>query len=111
MSSIRTTLKVVLVAAAISPAAAFASSFWHPTNGEPGAVMVPEHWQGRSAAEARAELEAARADGSLAVYQRGFPVAPKGYKPTPLSRDEVKRQIATTSEAERKALRDIYVGG
>ena len=72
--------------------------------------MVSEHWQGRSAADARAELEAARADGSLAVYQRGFAVAPKGYKPTPLTRDEVKRQIAATSEAERKALRDVYVG-
>jgi hypothetical protein len=106
MSSIKSTLKAAALVVALSPAAAFAGSFWHTTTGEPGAVMVPEHWKGRSAAEARAELDAARADGSLAIYQRGFPVAPKGYKPTPKTRAEVIREIGPLTPAQR----EIYVG-
>lgn len=111
MSSIRKSLKVVLVALAASPAFAIAGSLWHDVGGEPGAMFFPSHGMSRPAAEARAELEAARADGTLAVYQRGFPVAPKGYAPKPRTRDEVKREIVGGTARERDTLRDIYVGG
>lgn len=107
MSSIKSSMKAALLIAALSPAAAFANSFWHVSPGEPSAVMVPEHFKGRSKAEAQAELEALRADGSLAAYQRGFPVAPKGYTPTPRSRAEVIREIGPLSPIQR----DIYAGG
>jgi hypothetical protein len=111
MSSIRTSLKIALVALAVSPALANAGSLWHDVGGEPGAMLFPGHGTSRPAAEARAELEAARADGSLAIYQRGFPVAPKGYTPTPRTREEVKREIVGGTARERDALRDTYVGG
>ena len=111
MSSIRTSLKVALVALAVSPALANAGSLWHDVGGEPGVMLIPGHGTSRPAAEARAELEAARADGSLAIYQRGFPVAPKGYMPTLRTRDEVKREILGSTAGGRATLRDIYVGG
>jgi hypothetical protein len=111
MSSIRTSLNAALVALAISPALANAGSLWHDVGGEPGAMLFPGHGASRPAAEARAELEAARADGSLALYQRGFPVAPKGYTPTPRTRDEVKREIRGGTAGDRATPRDIYVGG
>ena len=45
------------------------------------------------------------------LYQRGFPVAPKGYTPTPRTRDEVKREIRGGTAGDRATRRDIYVGG
>lgn len=114
MSSIGTTLKIALVAAAIAPAAAFANSFWHSGAGELGAVMVSEHWQNRSGAELRAEKGAERPGGAPATSQgsgEGFAEARDSQQSMPLSRDGVNRRSDANTEAERKALRDIYVGG
>lgn len=111
MTRLHTALLSVAIGAAISPAAALASTYWHNAAGELSADTVPEHFVSRPTGQVRAELEKSRADGSLRAAQSGGAPASVPQSGRTSTRDDVLRELRATTPAQREALRDIYVGG
>lgn len=85
----------------IMPLAAQANSLTHDVGGEAGFTFHPDHVASTlTRAAVRAEIEAARKDGTLALLQRGIPLPGKVDGPSK-SRTEV---IAELEKARRTGL-------
>ena len=102
-------LKTLLVIAALatavaSPSVAFAESDIHPANNERGYTVHPDHFKSTKTREqVLAELDAARADGSLRYLQRGLPV-PDRNPGMGRSREEVAREAASMTFQDRRQM-------
>jgi len=84
--------------ALIVPVAAQATSLTHDVGGEAGFTFHPDHVASTlTRAAVRAEIQAARKDGTLALLQRGIPLPAKVDGPSK-SRTEV---IAELEKARR----------
>ena len=91
------------------PGLSFATSEWHPSNGEAGFTYHPDHVKStKTRAEARAELEAARKDGTLALMQRGAPLPPKATGPGK-TREQVISELLNETPQERRARMHMHV--
>lgn len=109
MSPIRSTLKVALVAIAVSPTFALAGSPWHDAGSEPGATYFPGHGVTPTAGETRVGLDAARADGARTAVPRRVAVPPDTAT-DPRFRVGVQRGVLGTTQRERDTFDGIYVG-
>lgn len=105
-----TTYRVLLAACLSMPALASAASAWHPANNEAGFTYHPTHEQpGKSRADVQAEIEAARKDGTLALYQRTAPI-PIRDNSKPRTRAEVVDGLKSETAAQRQARLDALRG-
>jgi Domain of unknown function (DUF4148) len=109
--NLRNATVLSLFAAAITlPGLSFATSEWHPSNGEAGFTYHPDHVKStKTRAEARAELEAARKDGTLALMQRGAPLPPKATGPGK-TREQVISELRNETPQERRARMHMHSG-
>ena len=101
--NLKTFLGIAALAAAVaSPSVAFAESYIHPANNERGYTVHTDHFKSTKTREqVLAELDAARADGSLRYLQRGLPV-PDRNPGMGRSREEVAREAASMTFQDRR---------
>ncbi|MDP1902614.1 MAG: DUF4148 domain-containing protein [Rubrivivax sp.] len=101
-----------LVAAALTlPVLAQASSLYHATSREAGFTFHPDHWKStKTRADAIAEVEAARKDGTLALMQRGAPLPAPSIGPAK-TRQQVVAEMVNESPEQRRARLEQQVGG
>lgn len=106
----KATLLTAFAAAIALPSLSFASSQWHPSNGEAGFTYHPDHFKStKTRADVLAELEAARKDGTLALMQRNAPIPPKATGPGK-TREQVISELRNESPAERRARMHMHSG-
>lgn len=102
-----TTLALALTA----PLAAQASSLWHPAANEAGFTEHPDHFKStKTRAEVRAEVEAARKDGTLLLIQRSSPLPVRSAQP-PMTRQQVIDELRNEPPAARQARLEQLTGG
>ncbi len=93
-----------LAAAFATPSISLADSYIHPANNERGYTAHPDHFKSaKSREQVLAELEAARADGSLRYLQRGLPV-PERNPGIGRNREDVAREAASMSFQDRREM-------
>ena len=111
MSKTRTTALFSLLAAVlVVPAAAQASSLWHPAPGEQGFTFHPDHSTStKTRAEVLRELEQAKADGSYFYLQRGLAVPSRASGPGK-TRAEVLKELDDMTPTERAYMNELYRG-
>lgn len=102
----KATVLSVFAAAITLPSLSFATSEWHPSNGEAGFTYHPDHVK---STKTRAELEAARKDGTLALMQRGAPLPPKATGPGK-TRQQVISELLNETPQERRARMHMHSG-
>ncbi|HRY08119.1 MAG TPA: DUF4148 domain-containing protein [Hyphomicrobiaceae bacterium] len=109
MSKTRTTALFSLLAAVlVVPAAAQASSLWHPAPGEQGFTFHPDHSTStKTRAEVLRELEQAKADGSYSYLQRGLAVPSRASGPGK-TRAEVLKELVDMTPKERAYMNEMY---
>ena len=106
----KATVLSVFAAAITLPSLSFASSEWHPSSGEAGFTYHPDHFKStKTRADVRADLEAARKDGTLALMQRGAPLPPKATGPGK-TREQVLSELRNESPEERRARMHMHSG-
>ncbi|WP_423456595.1 DUF4148 domain-containing protein [Ottowia sp. VDI28] len=89
------------------PALSHADSIWHNGNGE-SVRYAPEHWRStKTRADVRVELEAAKADGTLPLIQRGLP-APAKSAQAPKTRQQVIDELRNESPQGRLAREELF---
>lgn len=100
-----------VISAAALPGLSQANSIYHPASGEAGFTYHPDHFKStKSRADVRAEIEAARKDGTLALMQRGAPVPIKGVGPAK-TRQQVIDEMRSESAEQRRARMELTTGG
>lgn len=93
------------------PGLAQADSMYHPAGGEVGYTYHPEHFKStKTRAEVIAEVEAARKDGTLRLYQLALPVPVKNAGPGK-TRQQVIDEMRSETPEQRKARLELYSGG
>ena len=112
MRTQRLILSVTVAAAVLAPAAAFASSEFHPANGEIGYTQHPSHAQPSNVTrgEVTAEVDAARKAGWFYNSQR-YGIFPSTTVGTPKTRAQVGAELRAEKPAERRARNEQYKGG
>ncbi len=102
---------VTVISALVLPGLSQAASIYHPASGEAGVTYHPDHAKnGKSRAEALAELEAARRDGTLALMQRSAPVPIKHTGPAK-ARQQVIDELLNELPEQRRARLELLAGG
>lgn len=103
--SFKTLLGIGALAAAVAaPSVAWADSDIHPANNERGYTVHADHSKSiKTREQVQAELDAARADGSLYYLRRGLPVPERNAGPG-RSREEVAREAASMTWEERRQM-------
>ncbi len=105
-------LAAACAAALVAPAVSFASSEFHPANGEIGYIQHPDHAAKSTTSrdQVTAEVDAARKAGWLysanrtGIFPMKTPGAAKG-------RDQVVNELRNEPEAERRARMEMTKGG
>lgn len=107
----RKTAALPLVALAMTlPVLAQANSLYHPAQGEVGFTEHPDHWKSnKTRAEVRAEIEAARKDGTLTLIQRGAPLPIRDSSPAK-TRQQVIDEMHSESPMQRRLRLEHYMG-
>ena len=107
----RQSLLLSLAAFAIAtPGLSSASSLYHPAGGEEGFTMQPDHIKSsKTRIEVLQEVEDARKDGSLVLYQRGAPLPVKMDEPG-TTRDQVLKEMQNISANEKLRMKELYSG-
>jgi hypothetical protein len=100
-----------LVAALVAPAMAQANTVLHRTPGEASFSYNPEHFEStRSRGEVRAEVDAARKDGTLLRLQS--PIVRPFFTGGPAkTREQVLSELRDMSDRDSRAIGQIYTGG
>lgn len=105
-------LAAAYAAALVAPAVSFASSEFHPANGEIGYTQHPDHVAKSSLSrdQVTAEVEAARKAGWLYSANRTgiFPMKNQGAAKT---RDQVINELRNETAAERRTRMEQNTGG
>jgi len=102
---------VSVVSTIALPGLAHAASIYHADSSEAGFTYHPDHAKnGKSRAEAAAELEASRKDGTLAIMQRGAPLPIKSAGPAK-TRQQVIDEMRNESPEQRRARMALIAGG
>ena len=108
--ALSTTSRSLFAVCLSAPAVVLAASAWHPANNEAGYTYHPTHEQsGKSRADVQAEIEAARKDGTLILYQRTAPI-PIRDNSKPRTRAEVVDGLKAETAAERQARNNALRG-
>jgi hypothetical protein len=107
-----TTLLLSLAAAAIfAPGAALASALYDEAGGEIGATTNPSHMRSQlSRSDVLQTVDAARKDGTLAVFSRGGALPVKATAPAK-TREQVRQEFLDMSPAEKARLRQMHGNG
>jgi|LNAP01.1.fsa_nt_gb hypothetical protein len=88
------------------PALSQANSIWHESNGESDRY-VPEHWSStKTRADVLAELDAAKADGTMSKIQRGLAVPVKNAE-APKTRQQIIDELRNESPQARSARAEL----
>jgi hypothetical protein len=102
---------VTALSALALPELSQATSIYHAASGEAGFTYHPDHARnGKSRAEVRAELDAARKDGTLALIQRGAPVPIRQAGPAK-TREQVIDEMRSESPEQRRLRLELSAGG
>ncbi|SDM51879.1 protein of unknown function [Oryzisolibacter propanilivorax] len=97
---------LILAGLTAVPALSQANSIWHDGPGE-SVRYVPEHWSStKTRADVLAELDAAKADGTLSLIQRGLPVPVKSTE-APKTRQQVIDELHNESPQARSARAEL----
>jgi hypothetical protein len=106
MSSTKIAFATVAVISAIAlPGLSQATSLYHSANTDAGYTYHPDHaTNGKTRAEVRAEVEAARKDGTLALMQRGAPLPIKSTGPGKTRQEVIDEMRNESPEARRVRL-------
>jgi hypothetical protein len=101
---------VAVISTLVLPGLSRATSIYHAANGEAGVTYHPDHARNsKSRAEALAELEAARQDGTLALMQRGAPL-PIKHTGLARTRQQVIEELVNESPEQRRARLELLAG-
>lgn len=104
------TVMSFIAAALAMPALSYANSEWHTPIGEAVVTYHPDHVQSKKTrAEAQAEVEAARKDGTLEKMSRGAPLPPKSTGPAK-TRQQVIDELRNQTPEERRAQAQLHAG-
>ena len=110
MNMRKRTVMPLLAATLAVPALSYASSEWHAPVGEAVVTSHPDHVKSKKTrAEAQAEVEAARKDGTLERMSRGAPLPPKGIGPAK-TRQQVVAEMENETADERRARANLLAG-
>jgi len=112
MSSIKIAFATVAVISAVAlPGLAQATSLYHSANTDAGYTYHPDHvTNGKTRAEVRAEVEAARKDGTLALMQRNAPLPIKSTGPGKTRQEVIDEMRHESPEARRVRLESTSGG-
>ncbi|MES2612983.1 MAG: DUF4148 domain-containing protein [Pseudomonadota bacterium] len=110
----REPLLLSLAALALAaPGLAAASSVYHAAGGEVGFTTHPDHLQAgsnRQRSEVRAEIDAPRRDGSLALLSRGIALPAQNTDPAK-TREQVRGEFLGMTDAEKRRLQERHGAG
>lgn len=109
MSSTKFAFATVAVITAVAlPGLSQATSLYHSANTDAGYTYHPDHAKnGKTRAEVRAEVDAARKDGTLALMQRNAPLPIKSTGPGKTRQEVIDEMRNESPEARRVRLESI----
>jgi len=110
--TVRKPFALTLIALTIAaPSLAFASSFYHPADGEVGFTTHPDHFQSKmSRIDVLHSVSVARQDGTLAILQRGGVLPAKATGPSK-TREQVQQEYLNMSATEKQRIQELYGAG